>query len=242
MALRSDLGVGKLRHLDVRLLWIQEHLREKAFVLSKVASADNISDLGTKSVSRAVLEKLLPMAGLVKLGGADVDLDTWTAADFGKRLGEMMAIDAVKAVIKTVGANPWKAHAATIGMVMAFMGTAKAERADEVGSECALQIPIWFVLLMLAILGMSLAFALGLFVGRRLVACSAPELISADMTDGDTQTVILPVPRIGRVFVSNWGRKFHTRRDCPGLNHARKDSDGLPMVNEKETCMWCEIA
>lgn len=50
-------GIGKVRHLDVSLLWIQSAVRRKAFVLQKVLGTENIADALTKYLDRPDLDK-----------------------------------------------------------------------------------------------------------------------------------------------------------------------------------------
>ena len=57
-------GLGKIRHLDVSDLWIQDKLRAGAFMLSKVAGRDNVADVLTKHVDSGTLQRLLPQMGL----------------------------------------------------------------------------------------------------------------------------------------------------------------------------------
>ena len=48
-------GVGKLRHLDVGLLWLQEHEAKGAVKLGKVKGEQNPADLGTKHLTEEVM-------------------------------------------------------------------------------------------------------------------------------------------------------------------------------------------
>ena len=48
------VGLGKTRHIAVHLLWIQQHLRNKTFVLYKVAGDKNPADMFTKHVSEQI--------------------------------------------------------------------------------------------------------------------------------------------------------------------------------------------
>ena len=50
-------GIGKVRHLDVSLLWIQSAVRRKAFVLQQVLGTENIADALTKYLDRPDLDK-----------------------------------------------------------------------------------------------------------------------------------------------------------------------------------------
>ena len=44
-------GVGKIRHLDTRLLWIQERVHAGDLIVLKVAGTENPADLMTKHLS-----------------------------------------------------------------------------------------------------------------------------------------------------------------------------------------------
>ena len=62
-------GLGRVRHLDVEDLWIQDKLREKALELHKIAGQDNPADALTKYVDRATLEKMMNKIGFVAMDG-----------------------------------------------------------------------------------------------------------------------------------------------------------------------------
>ena len=57
-------GLGKIRHLDVSDLWIQDKLRRGAFKLSKIPGQQNAADVLTKHVDNATLTRLMPFMGL----------------------------------------------------------------------------------------------------------------------------------------------------------------------------------
>ena len=50
-------GLGRILHLDVVDLWVQEKLRQKELTIEKIAGADNIADALTKSLPRPLLIK-----------------------------------------------------------------------------------------------------------------------------------------------------------------------------------------
>ena len=62
-------GLGKIRHLHVSDLWVQDRLRKGDFKLTKVPGADNPSDILTKHVPRDVLMKHMAFMGLTSEGG-----------------------------------------------------------------------------------------------------------------------------------------------------------------------------
>ena len=51
-AVANRTGLGKLPHLEVRFLWVQEALRDGRFELSMVAGSQNPADLATKGLAR----------------------------------------------------------------------------------------------------------------------------------------------------------------------------------------------
>ena len=62
-------GLGKIRHLDVDILWIQEQQARARLPLIKVLGTLNPADLMTKHLARADILKNLKIAGLVELDG-----------------------------------------------------------------------------------------------------------------------------------------------------------------------------
>ena len=69
-------GLGKIRHLAVADLWVQEKLRLKQFTLTKVPGASNPADLLTKHVDRQLLEKHLRTLGIFFDWGRSSDAPT----------------------------------------------------------------------------------------------------------------------------------------------------------------------
>ena len=60
IGIASRVGLGKLRHLEVHLLWLQELVRDKRVQLHKVDGKSNISDFLTKFCKKEVLDFALP--------------------------------------------------------------------------------------------------------------------------------------------------------------------------------------
>ena len=62
-------GLGKVRHLAVGQLWVQERLRAGDFELYKHPGAHNPDDLLTKHVATALIQHHMEAVGLVFLEG-----------------------------------------------------------------------------------------------------------------------------------------------------------------------------
>ena len=57
MGIISRSGIGKMRHLEVNELWLQEAIKRKKFDIVKVNGADNAADIATKHIPAETLEK-----------------------------------------------------------------------------------------------------------------------------------------------------------------------------------------
>ena len=62
-------GMGRIRHLDVTDLWVQEVFNTKRATLNKVLGAENPADLLTKYTDKAVLLMAVEKMGLKFLSG-----------------------------------------------------------------------------------------------------------------------------------------------------------------------------
>ena len=69
-------GLGKIRHLHVADLWIQDRLRKGDFRLTKVLGSDNPADMLTKFVPRDVMRKHMSTLGLITEEGRALSAPT----------------------------------------------------------------------------------------------------------------------------------------------------------------------
>ena len=59
----SRSGLGKLRHVDVGHLWIQEAVKSKRIGLQKVLGTENVADLMTKYLDKTTIDRHLGKMG-----------------------------------------------------------------------------------------------------------------------------------------------------------------------------------
>ena len=59
------LGVGKVKHMHTRFLWVQEQIQADDFRVSHVVSHKNVADLLTKPIAARAMQEHLEMIGLV---------------------------------------------------------------------------------------------------------------------------------------------------------------------------------
>ena len=62
-------GIGRVRHLAVSQLWVQERLRAGSFTLHKVAGDENPADILTKVVARTLLDRHLGRMAMIREAG-----------------------------------------------------------------------------------------------------------------------------------------------------------------------------
>ena len=62
-------GLGKIRHLDVTDLWIQDTIRSKVIQVSKVLGTENMADALTKYVDQKCLHEAMGRMHMVKTSG-----------------------------------------------------------------------------------------------------------------------------------------------------------------------------
>ena len=61
----SRQGCGKIRHLSGKILWVQSKVKDKEVELIQVPTSLNVSDIGTKALSKKRLFGLMSEAGMV---------------------------------------------------------------------------------------------------------------------------------------------------------------------------------
>ena len=62
-------GLGKIRHLEVEDLWVQQKIRHRSVNLVKVLGTDDPADILTTDVAADLLKKMLEPIGMVQMDG-----------------------------------------------------------------------------------------------------------------------------------------------------------------------------
>ena len=69
LAVTKRKGNGKMRHIKVGMLWVQDKQEDGELEYSKVAGADNPGDLFTKHLGKATIDKHMEVLGQVYQDG-----------------------------------------------------------------------------------------------------------------------------------------------------------------------------
>ena len=65
----SRVELGKIRHLDTGLLWVQHHVSRRNVQTHKVAGPENGADIGTKDLNAETLVKLMKAMNFEEMAG-----------------------------------------------------------------------------------------------------------------------------------------------------------------------------
>ena len=76
-------GLGKLRHVEVEELWLQQEISKKKISVSKVKGTENTADIGTKPVKREAADYYMK-----KMGFEECFLESLWWRSFGEVLEE----------------------------------------------------------------------------------------------------------------------------------------------------------
>ena len=69
IAIAKRRGAGKLRHINIGLLWIQEKTEGEEVIIKKVKGVSNPADMMTKTINREKLDKYMVMTKQKKVDG-----------------------------------------------------------------------------------------------------------------------------------------------------------------------------
>ena len=65
-------GIGKLKHIGVAYLWVQDEIRSQRLRVHSVRNEENVADLGTKPLSKTLIAKHCFALGYVNMNAANV--------------------------------------------------------------------------------------------------------------------------------------------------------------------------
>ena len=99
-AMTARKGIGKVRHLDSSMLWIQDHVREGRLHVQTIHNYFNSADLFTKNITKAEIMKNMYLMGHAHEDGrspATQDLNLLDAFNLVPRLFEILGINSYDA-------------------------------------------------------------------------------------------------------------------------------------------------
>ena len=64
-AFSEKQGVGRLKHIDAKFVWLQQRVNENALTMDAVSMMMNVTDMGTKELGRVRRAFLMYLMGMV---------------------------------------------------------------------------------------------------------------------------------------------------------------------------------
>ena len=66
IGIANRIGIGKVRHIEVNQLWLQDKVSKKEFEIVKVGTESNLADALTKAVNAEAIERHVEGIGAVR--------------------------------------------------------------------------------------------------------------------------------------------------------------------------------
>ena len=123
IAIRSRHGLGTVRHMELKYLWLQQLVATKHVRLLKVRGTEHPPDMGTKHLSRESLAKCIDMVGLKRF--SDIGIALVATVSKTARVGLAMLLLAagssaqeVEATTLAVEHKSWMAEGLLLSIVL----------------------------------------------------------------------------------------------------------------------------
>ena len=192
MAMRQ--GVGKVRHLAGRFLWVQAYVKKGLFTVKKERGEDNPADIGAKHAPTGTMDKHMAATGLVVRAGR-------------VKHGPQLTVD-----VEAMSRN----SVLRIAVLMAMTTTpSKAEGAAV--TECDEPLHFWVMAVGIIML-MGVAFIMGMKYAARATISRRDTPIKTIVTRQSGEPIEVIMARRSGVD----GRyKYHTDEKCYGLRRSQ---------------------
>ena len=137
-AIMARDGVGKVKHLDVRVLWLQAERERFDLVIYKVPGDRNPADLGTKSHTQVRFEMLRDLVGIK----CCAELDDYQAASVSSIEQGALLSRGTLGWISTGGAGRWHVAGTTSSQILIAKLAALATVAVKATAQVMLELEI----------------------------------------------------------------------------------------------------
>eukprot|EP00438_Fugacium_kawagutii_P026160 Skav230005 [mRNA] locus=scaffold5058:3896:10669:+ [translate_table: standard] len=134
----SRKGVGRIRHLSCRCLWIQELVKAGILKVKPVSGALNPADVGTKRLSAGRLRSLMYLLGLFDLDEGHLEGHNDPGGLFRQRTG-LQTEAALRAII------------GALGLGLTLQGCDRAENGEVETSEAPKPLALFVTIMVIAI-------------------------------------------------------------------------------------------
>ena len=219
-------GVGKIRHLETKSLWVQAGLKEKKFALKAVDTQNNAADIHTKGLSAERFAMLRTMLGVI---------DYFAKGQIEMR--ETVAQEMFNSIKKRAGTASARQLAAAImasqipggmGMELTVSYNGPAVIAEKGGTTFGV------------LLAFLLVFAAVIYWWWR-PGQQGGKAERATQTDQPDLSACVPTPRLANLYHTAHGERVHLSDDCPYIRgHQRRLKHMCHRCLNEATALWIE--
>ena len=217
----SRVGIGRTRHLDAVMMWLQQKCHEKVIRVTAIPTSINSADIGTKALARARMRGLMFMLNMVDEDNREIGED-----EFHEIERKMMADKGAKKILGTLKGEYRMALVVAFANMISANGAKEEEEPNGAGSEDW----SWMLLAILAGIGaLSLVRWLWLsFITRiKKEIKRMPEKATArEFEDSVPEVSEARRPKQARlrhktIRITPTGTVFHTHEKCPHYKGGR---------------------
>ena len=200
LSVLNRLGAGsRLKHVQTKFFFVQELVRSGRIKTCKVDTKENPADIGTKSLGASVLQPLLPRAGMkMSLERQSVSTISSLVSNPSGPLGAFLAALVTMMQQGQVRADPGQC-------VTAAWEEDKKDRSV---------FYLMTIVLVILVVGAAMGYAMATVKLMKMIFPNKEKKEATMQTDIKEQNE-------GELFVTQYGQRYHRRRDCGGLASAR---------------------
>ncbi len=203
-------GVGRIRHLDLKLLFAQRLVKEKRLVVKPINGLANPADMFTKGLPRHLLLKHCEAIGLEEVPEAVRSLP---------RSRSTGAKGMTRAALL--------ANLCTISQSSSVVAQASAATSE----EKKLLMLVFVVLLLFAFVSGAFVMGACCFLRNRFRRSRVRVQVCQRGVNTEALGSVGAIP--SQIFVSSHGERYHCIRDCTGLRGAKT------MPSRRTPCRFC---
>ena len=142
-------GVGRVRHLSVKILWLQQQVERKMVSVAAVASSANVADLGTKRLACHTMRRLMYEVGVYD-GSGRVGVEELEEHQQKALIKRIMSMTSTTPSLSTRSSGNLQLALLT-AMLPNALGSRVAMGGQSIFLMTSITIPLWFVVVIVLV-------------------------------------------------------------------------------------------
>ena len=142
-------GVGRVRHLSVKILWLQQQVEKKMISVAAVASSANVADLGTKRLPCHTMRRLMYEVGVYD-GSGRVGVEEFEEHQQKALIKRVMSMTSTTPSLSARSSGNLQLALLT-AMLPNALGSRVAMGGQSIFWMTSITIPLWFVVVIVLV-------------------------------------------------------------------------------------------